>query len=684
MNIVAHNLTAMNASRQLNIVTNVKQKTTERLSSGYKINRAADDAAGLSISEKMRAQIRGLNQGRENVEDGISYVQVADGALEEVNGILQRINELAVQAANGTNSESDRRDINEEVKHLKGEMQRIFETTTFNEKKIWPDDSIGQQPVWAGTVPIQAVKITTPSSQAIKLSNQSYNKIASGSYKINADQRGISVSWVDYDGVNRETDKVDWDTLKADNYSFQVADYFKDADLYDGGTPLFDFKISMNVVEEANVNDIIASIDGTSMSSSSYVYMSGAFENSAGGTETYTGVSVYSVSLRYVAAYASRTNADTSNGETGFDFDNASDGFFKAEPVAAQGGNLNTIPAGNTSDVSIADTNRENWSFTFNMEGVGEVTATSYDITYYANDKDVDDVDKWWKWTTIGTNRYQTSIPKYPNEYGEGTLGSVMSALTGDINSSTPGLLNKNIYPPADAGAADNGGYIILYFNLKSTDEMEYGANSKSKDVGSLSLKINVTKDDDKASVLQKINDALNEETIVDFYTTQSNVGSIKQNVHASGVKSSTVDHDIYELIPEYNEVNVNIHAGPSTKDKIYMEYDCLRLGSLGLIGTNVLTEEAATNAIDEVAKAIQIVSEQRSKFGAYQNRLEYARAIDENTEENTTAAESRIRDANMAEEMVRFSKENILHQVGQNMLAQANQSKQGVLTLLG
>lgn len=131
--VIAHNMAAMNAQRQVNIVTDKKQKSTEKLSSGYRINRAADDAAGLSISEKMRKQIRGLNRSAKNIEDGISLVQVADGALAEDSDILQRMNVLAVQAANGTNSASDRADIQKEIDQLTSEIDRIAETTKFNE-----------------------------------------------------------------------------------------------------------------------------------------------------------------------------------------------------------------------------------------------------------------------------------------------------------------------------------------------------------------------------------------------------------------------------------------------------------------------------------------------------------------------------------------------------------------------
>ena len=134
--VVQHNLTAMNSSRMLNITTSAQAKSTEKLSSGYKINRAADDAAGLAISEKMRRQIRGLTQASSNAQDGISCVQTAEGALTEVHDMLQRMNELAVKAANGTQTSADRGYINQEVQALVSEIDRVASTTTFNEKNL--------------------------------------------------------------------------------------------------------------------------------------------------------------------------------------------------------------------------------------------------------------------------------------------------------------------------------------------------------------------------------------------------------------------------------------------------------------------------------------------------------------------------------------------------------------------
>ncbi len=134
--VVQHNLTAMNSNRMLGITAGQQAKSTEKLSSGYRINRAADDAAGLAISEKMRRQIKGLTQASANAQDGISCVQTAEGALAEVHDMLQRMNELAVQAANGTQTSTDRGYINSEIQALTSEIDRVASTTTFNEQKL--------------------------------------------------------------------------------------------------------------------------------------------------------------------------------------------------------------------------------------------------------------------------------------------------------------------------------------------------------------------------------------------------------------------------------------------------------------------------------------------------------------------------------------------------------------------
>ena len=166
--VVQHNLTAMNSNRMLGITTSQQAKSTEKLSSGYKINRAADDAAGLAISEKMRRQIRGLTQASANAQDGISCVQTAEGALAEVHDMLQRMNELAVKAANGTQTSTDRSYINQEVQALVSEIDRVASTTTFNEQALL-DGSFSKKGLQVGAESKQLITINIKAMNAYGL-----------------------------------------------------------------------------------------------------------------------------------------------------------------------------------------------------------------------------------------------------------------------------------------------------------------------------------------------------------------------------------------------------------------------------------------------------------------------------------------------------------------------------------
>ena len=163
--VVQHNLSAMNTNRQMGVVSSSLQKSTEKLSSGYKINRAGDDAAGLSISEKMRSQIRGLNKASSNAQDGISLIQVAEGALNETHSILQRMNELATQAANDTNTSVDRTAIKNEMDQLTSEINRIQSTTQFNTMNLL-DGSFSSTTLQVGALSGQTIKISVTKMSA--------------------------------------------------------------------------------------------------------------------------------------------------------------------------------------------------------------------------------------------------------------------------------------------------------------------------------------------------------------------------------------------------------------------------------------------------------------------------------------------------------------------------------------
>ena len=166
--VVQHNLTAMNTNRQLGITVSAQAKSTEKLSSGYRINRAGDDAAGLSISEKMRSQIRGLNKASANAQDGVSLIQVAEGALNETHSILQRMNELATQAANDTNTTIDRTAIQNEIDQLEQEITRIQSTTQFNKMNLL-DGTFAGKNLQVGALAGQAIGISIDKMDAASL-----------------------------------------------------------------------------------------------------------------------------------------------------------------------------------------------------------------------------------------------------------------------------------------------------------------------------------------------------------------------------------------------------------------------------------------------------------------------------------------------------------------------------------
>ena len=466
--IVQHNITAMNSNRMLGLTTNSLAKSTEKLSSGYRINRAADDAAGLSISEKMRKQIRGLDQASTNAEDGISAVQTAEGALNEVHSMLQRMNELAVQAANGTNSESDRTAIQNEIDQLTTEIDRVSETTKFNETYLLKGDK--------GTKDITL---------------EAHDAGLKGSLTNNGD-----------------------------------------------GTATF-------VMDELEAGDSV----------------------SIGG-KTYT---IGSTKAEVEAEYDKQVTA---------------------------AGNKVTI---NGKEITIVD-----------------------DYTGFAGaDADAK------KATGQAEGKYTLADAKALIAEGSKVTfanGKTMKAMKG-----------------ATDGVDDEDNTIITAAH----------AYDLAKDELLAANKIGVTKDTPAVAV------------------TATN------NTFAITLGKAEVA----------NTLSFSLHVGSDADmtNKIQVNIETMNSDYLGVKNLNVADDsgKAATYAIDAIADAVSKVSSQRSALGAVQNRLEHTIDNLDNVVENTTSAESRIRDTDMAEEMVAYSKNNILQQAGQSMLAQANQANQGVLSLL-
>lgn len=484
--VVQHNMQAMNANRMLNVTTGQQAKSTEKLSSGYRINRAADDAAGLTISEKMRKQIRGLDRASTNAEDGVSSVQTAEGALTEVHSMLQRMNELATQAANGTNSkDSDRQAIQDEIDQLTTEIDRVSETTKFNETYLLKGD--------AGTKTINM---------------KAHDAGLKGTLTDNGDGTATFVM----DALNAG-DKV---SIGGKNYTI-------------GG-------------EDADVTSMLT----------------------AAGITGKAGDKV------------------TINGKEYTFFDKASDG-----------------------KTSLTNT------------GYYETAPDKADAT--------------------------TASPTYADN-------TAIVGATGTISVGT-----KSVTKMKDAGADGIDDTDTTVISKKKAYELASKELLKANQIGD-------TEGNAKVGVGAV-------DTAVDL--TNGN-GTFKIQTGSAKVA---------------NTLSFSLHVGSDADmtNKIQVDIDSMDSASLGIKGINVKDDSgnAATYAIDAISDAISKVSSQRSSLGAVQNRLEHTINNLDNVVENTTTAESRIRDTDMASEMVNYSKNNILAQAGQSMLAQANQSNQGVLSLL-
>ena len=577
--VVQHNLQAMNANRMLGITTKEASGSTEKLSSGYRINRAADDAAGLAISEKMRKQIRGLSQASSNAEDGISCVQTAEGALAEVQDMLQRMNELAVQAANGTNSATDRQYIQDEFDQLIEEIDRVAETTKFNETYLLKGDD---------AKPTKNMYITNYSVTYTK--NDLPNNIKGIDYKTN------------YVGTNNI--------------------YIVSSSIYSTSS-----NISLTGNKIQNGDDITKYMEKVKAGNTKDTNKAGATLN----TTSY--VAFVNVELDSDVQKGSNGNVN-GHGQTNVTKDLSTDG------------TTSTVRA--NRDLFIYNT--ANSTVTRITEGTDMTEYLNTDNTMkdkyrlvdvlYGDEKKVDS-------KAATSTRVQTSITNnqpfaWTDNYLERDVSSKqLYDADGQIVSGV--ALNKFF--------DENGNYkggLYTSAQARAIDEVFANAN------------------DPRAKQLKDIGGNVTAATI-NAYITQSST-----QVAAA--------------------LDVELHAGSDSdrNNKVQVELSTLTAAGLGIdklasynIGIVDSTGNNATDAIDVIADALNMVSRQRSALGAVQNRLEHTIKNLDNVVENTTSAESAIRDTDMAEEMVKYSNSNILQQAGQSMLAQANQANQGVLSLL-
>jgi len=609
----------------LGITTGALSKSAEKLSSGYKVNRAADDAAGLSISEKMRKQIRGLTQASANAEDGISAVQTAEGALTEVHDMLQRMNELAVKASNGTNSESDRQTIQDEISQLTIEIDRVAETTKFNETYLLKGDGT------KGTKTLEAHDAGLAGRLKAGLDGKS--TFTADSIKVGDT---VKIGNTEYNIVGSK---------RTDAYNSMNAFAVKEGD-----------KITQNGVTytvAADATDVSA-INGISVKDSEGNALK--ITISEGATHT--------TSLGITTTLVGKNGLDLSSGA-----------------VTA----YNTWEAGDTivDKDGVEYTYVESADHAFSPDGVYHATAGFYktegskaaDVAYTAKEGDIYTVKKTGETNSIvsttgngGKNKGIVSVEDLQKEIkalAEGDTVEIADNSNATAVSYTVGVTKKE---DGSAFTADDIAALVKAGNQVNVNGTDYYAIDVSKN--------------EKTDI--SIQDAYR--MMKDELEAASSVGADeKASVKHLGDGKFEITQGKVEID---NALSFSLHVGADADmtNKIGVNIKTMSSAGLGIKNLNVMDDsgKAGTYAIDAIADAVATVSAQRSLLGAVQNRLEHTINNLDNVVENTTSAESAIRDTDMATEMVKYSNANILSQAGQSMLAQANQGNQGVLSLLG
>lgn len=617
---VQTNMLALNANRQLGLTTRKNDKNTERLSSGYRINRAADDAAGLSISEKMRRQVRGLTQAALNAQDGVSMVQIGEGALNEVHDMLHRANELAVKAATGTLQDVDRAMIDAEIQQLKAEIDRTARNTTFNEIPLFPEN--GLSPLSTGFMESKSYDIT-------------YN-LKDGSVMVNGAAAGPGAAG--RAGLTVSSGNVLADTIANElvpNAVQQIFDAFPSLK-NNVGSDTIDMSLDVSYIDGPNRTLAYASFrysygGGRPYGMGIRVDISDFSQADAEGTGSKTEALKSTIAHELMHTVMQYTLTDGMSGRFGEKYP----AWFTEGTAQLAGGGYSTGWNDTLSYyaqylTSANDTSQDNnirsylQKFTMNNRPYGHGYLGAAYLGYLANGGGA----------VTGANIAQGMDKIFTDLLNGQSLESAIQKNTGISTSQLNNLFS-------------NGDQNLTEFVRKLSYESRNGAGSvitTGLDVGGSSLLGN------NAS-------ALNQPFRIDPF---------KVTVNLSGP----------------SDLGLQVGAEPGQ----HIEIDLYQMSSraLGLEDMNVKSTDDADRAIDQLKYAIGCVSNVRSQYGALQNRLEHTINNLNNITENTTEAESRIRDADIATEMVEYSNNQILMQAGASMLAQANQHSQLILSLLG
>ena len=647
--VISHNLQAMNAQRQLGNVSTDIAKNTEKLSSGYRINRAADDAAGLSISEKMRKQIRGLSQASENSQHGVSFVQIADGALTEVHDMLDRMVELTVQAANGTNSSFDRSAIQKEIDQLTKEINRVQETTQFNKIPVFsenghsPDEGIfNSNIISAAILDTGSSKFTFAYMDSTGNTVNTQETTATG--KVNS---GLNKDFADFvvNAASSAAAKITsaYPSLATASSNVTIGLNVQNIDGPNG--TLASAQLSMRYTNAWTQMTYTMNIDSSDYNPASFDTMSDAQKADLAATiahemthlimqDTLTGGMIGD--NRFPTWFIEGT-AQTSSGDGGWVSGGITSGSIDNQ-VKNYMGKLDSLPYG---------------------AGYLATMALGYEVA--KAQKSVSTVDS----STIkdGLNTLFDELVKQGQK--QNLSDAIKSATKGNYNSLQA---FENSFKNGDSDLLNVVKSILTQKNASNNPESGSLLAGSLGEAQSVTFKpANITNVTGVKYVLDPAATAFANSFGAGFPTVPQPVRGARHGVSEGG-----------------EDINVHAGADADMTNKIAIKrYDISAMAIFGGDKVDVMTEDSATKSIDIVGMAKERVSRVRSYYGAIQNRLEHTIKNLDNVVENTTAAESQIRDTDMASEMVKYTKNNILMQAGQSMLTQANQSTQGVMSLL-
>ena len=638
--IIQHNMMADIANRQFGINNSNSAKNAERLSSGYRVNRAADNAAGLAISEKMRSQVRGLHRASENAWDGISLLRTADGAINESQAIIHRLRELSVQAANDTNTLADRENIQDEVDALICEVDRVAFDTEFNTIKLLDGSCEGEEssnPLVTANAASDITWVTVTSNPAAQTGGVTSRASAAEQAALTSALQNSIVPNVTNTILNR------FPALNA-----QVA-----AGNISSG-------IGLRLYENASSN-VLASVSIRYGYYSDGTLASGSFS---------LGLSVNTSSLNFTNGALDSASRTALEATIAHEMMHAfMDDALTSGMIGASNGKLdasNKFPSWFTE--GMAQT----------LSG-GFAPSNPWCASYQS--KDVATIQSMVKSPDRMLSRAAT------NTYGEYStgylacmyLGYMASGSSSVDGASIAGGINTILSKMTNGDSLNDvikdisGGKYTSYRDF----ENKFGDLDSANFIHDLAAAVG----NGNGSVLNAdltqvdlIPDTNGTSTVYVLDPTQAMVASDAARPWTAGGSGGPIGGGGGML---YLQIGAN-----EQQDMAISIADC-RVEALGLTDISVLTHEEATQAIDKCDRALDKLSANRTQIGAYTNRLEYAVKNDDNASENMQSAESTIRDTDMASEMTQYSKNNILSQASQSMLAQAMNINQAVIQLL-